>query len=1301
MERYCYRCEKDVELSTDPKSNAQLCSICGAVIIHSTNYLPPGTMLGGFRIVGELGRGGMGIVYRARQLNLERDVALKVLADDLADDLEFVERFFKEARAAASLNHPNIVQVFDAGRSPEGISFFAMELIEGETLESHIEKAGQLSPKEALKVAVKIAGALDYAWKSQKLTHGDIKPDNIILNNTGSAKLADLGLAKFVHDETTDDGIMATPLYAPPEVIKGEIGSIGFHSDMYSFGATLYQMLAGVPPFPDNAPEIVFRQHLQDTPPSLHSYNDKLSPELVHICEQMLEKDPDQRPESWYSVYQSLKKIREPEVSGKVFHSHMQIEKEESELESENSFFSPIIKILTSLVMLLLIAIAGVFFMKNHKKEDEKNKTIIANPEIVVEKWDKLKKEISKDAPEKALGIVKNFVNECNDNVPSDALNVLKQLEKKVAANKKQKEKQAEEQVLFNKNVAKALKLLKDTDIHSEKTSISQIGSINKTVQSILKRAASVSYLTLDSKSKKTLTDAHAKLSARLLKYRLLMEKKRNEKIAAEQESELQKAKLELAQGKADKEIQIESNGTIDNYYTALAEFKENKKLSTFKSTLLEWDKNSDVVASQYSIRVDFLTNSIIPNASNIYKLIKSKESYFEGQGLSDELCPGKLKYYIVKEFTDKGIKLVYNNAKVTLGHTIPWGSISHDNLLLMVEERLLYSEDTLTNKEKSIVLSFSLLFSPDNFSRIFKTVSTLPMREKQCWTLIEKDFKMTEKELECISLYDDLLGALTDEDFATAAKLFQELKKASEHSMFASRYANIMPDLSREIKKYTPILSAIQLINSTIKNSKKPVDIFNKSMVVYARYNASLNTLDKSILAKLRDRNRYSMSLLRKSSKVKKLSDNRIPFYYWSKEKQGASQAYLDILRKSKKLNRFPEIMEIMTLATAIDNGDWPKISSIYAAQKKKKFHFIKTAPSPVKPWLPSFLFAYGLADMQFGNGADRPAIQKLMQSLFTHNNKGSLSPLVLSLTLEYDLLTRNRSFPISVTSKYPYKTFASSPMTAKVGLLGILAAIEASASSSVASLIKKQLASVFQKNKKFYGDFYYISAAEQLIKGHPLNQTLIKKLITSKCYYSDTTSRILLAALAQYHLLNGSKFKDEDTLINAMGKNVTPLIVSGDLWRKLLLLKMGYKPYAGDIRMITDTALEDARISTTRFYPGLLMIKAGSEFMLGNYSKSDVKNYLTEYFKVSSLTSKSDIANLKIITDSNPSLLVEQLFKEHQPEKAFRYGILGIMVHCKDPVKKSKIVKVIDNYKKKLSREEYFLTKQIRNWR
>ena len=129
--------------------------------------------------------------------------------------------FSGKLRAAASLSHQNIVQAFDAGATHEGIYYFAMELIEGETIEQRIERSGPIPFSETLDTISKIAGALAYAWEKQKLCHGDIKPENIIVNLFGEAKLADLGLAKTIHEEHDKD-MMATPLYAPPEVIKWE-----------------------------------------------------------------------------------------------------------------------------------------------------------------------------------------------------------------------------------------------------------------------------------------------------------------------------------------------------------------------------------------------------------------------------------------------------------------------------------------------------------------------------------------------------------------------------------------------------------------------------------------------------------------------------------------------------------------------------------------------------------------------------------------------------------------------------------------------------------------------------------------------------------------------------------------------------------------------------------------------------------------------------------------------------------------------------------------------------------------------
>ncbi|MDD3118172.1 MAG: serine/threonine-protein kinase, partial [Victivallales bacterium] len=305
MQHYCEHCRKTVEARRAPFSNALVCTICGSEF--EVDFLAPGTIINGFRIEEEIGRGSFGIVYKALQLNLERMVAMKVLADELAQDSDFVDNFFREARLAARLSHPNIVQAFDAGATPEGIYYFAMELIEGETLESRIRRDGRMEAGVAVDIALKIARALDYAWERQHLTHGDIKPENIILNSSGEAKLADLGLAKTAHEERSGT-LMVTPLYAPPEIIGSSPDLDPVRADIYSFGGTLYHMLGGVPPFDENDPDEVMARHLNEIPESL-AIRFRVNTELSFLVDRMLAKNPDERPQSWQEVIAALEAL--------------------------------------------------------------------------------------------------------------------------------------------------------------------------------------------------------------------------------------------------------------------------------------------------------------------------------------------------------------------------------------------------------------------------------------------------------------------------------------------------------------------------------------------------------------------------------------------------------------------------------------------------------------------------------------------------------------------------------------------------------------------------------------------------------------------------------------------------------------------------------------------------------------------------------------------------------------------------------------------------------------------------------
>lgn len=264
--------------------------------------LASGTVINGYRIERELGRGAMAIVYLATQLDLQRPVAFKMLTSDLASDEEFVKRFFNEARAAATLCHPNIIQALDAGKTESGIYYFCMEYVDGETLLDIIKREGRISPEKCMKWFSEIADALNYGWGLHKFTHGDIKPENIMINKQGQAKLADFGLAKVDGHDYSGNVVMLTPLYAPPEMIRGEKFVDECRPDIYAFGASLYHALAGSAPYPGTDAQEVINRHLTETLEPLKHRNPEVSSKWSDFVSTMLVKEMSGRLSSWQAV---------------------------------------------------------------------------------------------------------------------------------------------------------------------------------------------------------------------------------------------------------------------------------------------------------------------------------------------------------------------------------------------------------------------------------------------------------------------------------------------------------------------------------------------------------------------------------------------------------------------------------------------------------------------------------------------------------------------------------------------------------------------------------------------------------------------------------------------------------------------------------------------------------------------------------------------------------------------------------------------------------------------------------------
>ena len=268
----------------------------------------PPNEIPGYEILAKIGEGGRGTVYRARQLSLDRLVAVKILSPELASDAEYTAKFLEEARAAGKLSHPNIVQAIEAGVH-HGIWYFVMELVESGSLHERLANVGRFSEADTLDIAQQMAQALDFAWRRVHLIHRDIKPANILLTADGRAKLADLGLAQRHGAPADKSGFTeGTPQYCAPEQCRGQ-ANLDIRTDLYALGGTLFHILCGRPPFDGDNPAVVMGKQISEPPPPPRNLNPQISPALEAVILKLLAKDPAHRFQSPAELLKEVERL--------------------------------------------------------------------------------------------------------------------------------------------------------------------------------------------------------------------------------------------------------------------------------------------------------------------------------------------------------------------------------------------------------------------------------------------------------------------------------------------------------------------------------------------------------------------------------------------------------------------------------------------------------------------------------------------------------------------------------------------------------------------------------------------------------------------------------------------------------------------------------------------------------------------------------------------------------------------------------------------------------------------------------
>ena len=262
-----------------------------------------------YRIERLIGQGGFGRVYAGSDVRLGRPVAIKVIRPDLAGARAFVDRFRSEGTALAKFRHPGIVPIYDI-QEHEGLIYYVMPLIEGDTVRAKLEKHGRIAPKETQRILIELCDCLAATHRGG-IVHRDIKPDNVILEGLlGKALLMDFGIAKTVQEleETTGGVLMGTPTYMSPEQVSGD-SMLDHRSDLYSVGVMAYHMLTGKPPFQGNSAHAVLAGHVTDRPEPIRKRHPSVPRGLAEAVERCLEKNPDDRFQSASELSAALQDV--------------------------------------------------------------------------------------------------------------------------------------------------------------------------------------------------------------------------------------------------------------------------------------------------------------------------------------------------------------------------------------------------------------------------------------------------------------------------------------------------------------------------------------------------------------------------------------------------------------------------------------------------------------------------------------------------------------------------------------------------------------------------------------------------------------------------------------------------------------------------------------------------------------------------------------------------------------------------------------------------------------------------------
>lgn len=1288
---YCRSCKNVVDISLDGFSGERICSTCGTRIEEKN--LESGTVISGFKILGEIESGPQWTVYRSFQLNLERQAALKVLSRKPSEDPIFVGRFFSKARVAASLNHPGIIQIYDAGITNDGIYYLASELIAEETLASKISRDGQMTIQSALKLALCIAKALNYAWEKQSLAHGELKPENIIMSSPTAARIADFGLLEYLTPEDRMAGTQGP--FTAPELRGATNTSFNSSSDIYSFGALLYFMLSGKPPLMENIRPV-------------ESFNKEIKQPLASFTAKLLSVESASRPTSWDEVTSTLASI----ISGREKAKSHGIRSTNSSTgtvprnlipmpappEHQASPTSPAKKKKTSFILggtitALLAAVIVLATLIFHLLDASSK--LNADP-VTLQKWQSVKENIQFLDIDAAINMIRDFISETGSRSPKEAIEMLKEMKKKGLRSRQEKDSRED----FTARLASMESTLKK--IVAEKEASQKLENIRKEIQKLKtdSKKYSIPEIIFTAQSKRSLEENLKKITAVL--YARSTKKlvaPKAPRTAAKPPAPVPKKTPPPAPNPGER---LRTNQMIDEYYVmlnaALTAPDDSTPADSFKESLTSWRKKYGAKTNSVWGRKANLFGEILASSGPANTFLQNLQELLKGKTLPIKEYP---EGYLVDSVDQDQIKLVLNDGKALLGKKIRTTVLSNDELAAIVATTLQPKKETESFTKGQ--LSSMLLF----FARAGKFPDMKTLTPPNPWN---KDMKLFRE------LMSDIESARLEAEAAVQWKIISEaLKKKDPYSIsnalliissrcaatsFLRRYAPEIKNYATRYNRLTPDILASMFFAEHAAIQPEEINLAPEKLfpllTAFNRFGL-METGSPELKTKIESLKR-SFSMLPGLQKEFTDNDKCLPFMDWEKAVPGEVRAYRNFLMGKNTLRKEDSVFKLFSMGAALDSFNWKTVNALY--EKDLNYPALFGESFKNRKWAPYLTFSAAFVSGKLGDGQSAQKYLDYLTEIEISFTDGETKTAACILLMEYAVMSGVPEAAIKTAEKFDFKN-SSEVEDVKIRLLNIYAMLE-SPKTDVQTIEKtiNEFLSEYSDKNDFKGDTAWCASALKIVKGcsEQDRKWLVNNLKPFQCYASDICARILACAYARSRYESSSIYSDRlfaSEIAEFIDSKVTDTTASSELWEKATLLKLANAANLSELEAVMKKRFADYRPASIMSYSFLCFLYAGIEALKNKAPGDSVNNLLLDFFRASPAASESDVKAASIAISKSPRGLLFELMSDSNSHGAFNASILGVMLFQGE--ERMDIYATISELEKNISFEKKLLLKNL----